>query len=194
MSKINPKTGNDILDLNDQDFVKKILSYYIYGQENPPKPEELKNTKYINRKDTITLDVDIHDFLKTTGLGKTGAYQFTTIRRFFKNDRENSINFSTFRERVDSMVYKEINDKGENIGLSHQDIEKRADGTYAITFKAFRYFFYKEAPAINKEAGFNKSKEPESPYYFYRDKIYNDENLSKNAFAFGSVNLTYDTD
>ena len=38
-----------------------------------------------------------------------------------------------------------------------------------------------------------KSALPVRDYYFYWDKDYNAEYLSKNAFVFGSVKLTFDT-
>lgn len=82
--------------------------------------------------------------------------------------------------------------------LTIQEVEKRfpesvsktAEGEQKVTYDALRRIIYKES--TNEDSTFVKSGKANLDYYFYWDKSYNDANLSKNAFVFGSVKLTFD--
>ena len=50
------------IDLNNPDYAKIVLSYSLWGQANPPAPEEITNEKWIDRKDVITLEIDPQQF------------------------------------------------------------------------------------------------------------------------------------
>ena len=37
-------------------YAEKVLSYYLWGQENAPKPSEIADEKYANRSENLTME------------------------------------------------------------------------------------------------------------------------------------------
>ncbi|QKF85786.1 hypothetical protein CBLAS_0593 [Campylobacter blaseri] len=54
------------LDLNG-DYSSEVLSYYLWGQKNAPSKSEIADTKWIDRKEGITLNVDGEELAKKLG-------------------------------------------------------------------------------------------------------------------------------
>ena len=63
----NNKTNEEHdLNLND-DFTTQTLSWYIWGQKEAPRPNEVADEKWIDRQKEITLKIDPNQFLQKAG-------------------------------------------------------------------------------------------------------------------------------
>lgn len=189
--------ANFKLDLS-KDYATQMLSFYLYGKEAAgqiPARDKIANSKWI-RNETMTVDVNSVAFMEATGLKNFNPYEFTVIRRFFKNEHEaNTILLAKhFNKDNEIILNSQINELNKNISLSKEKdklviVDKNDDGTYSLNYQAFRYFFYE-----SESNNFKISAAPVADYYFYHSEVLNQENLNKNAFVFGSSKLTFNTD
>ncbi len=66
-------------------YAEKILSYYLWGQETPPAPDEIANSRFIDlRSKTFTIDVDAQQYMDKVGHNIALAEQ-VMFQRFFNN-------------------------------------------------------------------------------------------------------------
>lgn len=160
------------LDLNTN-YANKVLSYYLWGMDDPPSKTNLISENWVDRAktDQIVLNIDTRSFLDKTGLYQYHPYEFGVIRKFFNNEHENG-------------------SKDFNV-LKNGNLQKFSNGELSLTYNEIRSYLYRESN--NPDSNYMKSALPVRDYYFYWDKDYNAEYLSKNAFVFGSVKLTFDT-
>ena len=167
MSGNNQTPKNETLDFSGN-YAVEMLSYYLWGQKTAPKPEEIADEKWMDRKER-TVQIDAVGYMEKTGLSQFDPYRFAVIRRFFTNNHEtDSTPWDTF---------KKINKLQKNNGL------------YELTYKQFREYFYQ---VRSENYGF--SEIPKEDYSFYFDKSYNEQYESDNAFVFGSAKMTFDTE
>lgn len=166
------QTKKFVLDLSGN-YTSEVLSYYLWGQKTPPSKTEILSDKWIKRADEekVILQIDSKQFLDKTGLEKFHPYEFKLVERFFKIEHESG-----------SMNVNDVIKQYPN------HIKHLPNGEISLSYEAVRNFIYTKNSAL-----FIASEFPLKDYYFYWDKIYNIENISKNAFVFGSVKLTFDT-
>ena len=81
------------ISLVDGDFAIKILSWYLWGQEKAPKPEELADAKWIDRKGNIELEYSTVELLEKAG-EFVNAKDFKLFEVFFsgKTNKKSSLN------------------------------------------------------------------------------------------------------
>lgn len=106
------------LDLNTN-YANKVLSYYLWGMDDPPSKTNLISENWIDRAktDQIVLNIDTRSFLDKTGLYQYHPYEFGVIRKFFNNEHENGSkdfnvlkngNLQKFSNGELSLTYNEI--------------------------------------------------------------------------------------
>ena len=159
------------ISLIDGDFAIKILSWYLWGQEKAPKPEELADTKWIDRKGNIELEYSTVELLEKAG-EFVNAKDFRLFEVFFsgKTSKKNSLN-------------------NGNKQLTANQCEKFEDGKYYLTQDQFAELFYNDANDKTKE----KAKKATTKVYLYNRALL-DEDFAKVAFLFGSIAVGLDTD
>ncbi|MDD7423329.1 MAG: VWA domain-containing protein, partial [Campylobacter hominis] len=103
------------LNLNG-DFSAEVLSYYIWGQKTAPSPSEIASSKFIDRKDKITLNIDTNEFISKTG-EIVNTKDFKLFEVFFSGKTKD----------------------GNNIDLSDYAM---INGEYSLTQEQFADIFY----------------------------------------------------
>lgn len=177
------------LNLND-DFTTQTLSWYIWGQKEAPKPNEVADEKWIDRKDEITLKIDPNQFLQKTG-NIINARDFKLFNTFFsgKTQDRNNLNIKNIKTNI-----------------------KYKNNEYYLTQKQFADLFYKDKngkpiKVKNKKNEIinlyeaakypRESKDPKSNHPT-RVSLYNrnldNPDFAKLAFVFGSLKVGLDTD
>lgn len=159
------------ISLVDGDFAIKILSWYLWGQEKAPKPEELADAKWIDRKGNIELEYSTVELLEKAG-EFVNAKDFKLFEVFFsgKTNKKSSLN-------------------NGNKQLTVGRYEKFEDGKYYLTQEQFVNLFYND----DDEELRRKARNPETSVYLYNRALL-DEDFAKVAFLFGSITVGLDTD
>ncbi len=167
------QTKKFVLDLSGN-YTSEVLSYYLWGQKTPPSKTDILSDKWIKRanEEAVVLHIDSKQFLDKTGLEKFHPYKFRLIERFFNTEHESG-----------SMNIKEVIKQFPN------QIKYLSNGEISLSYEAARNFIYLKDSTLFKDSALLLKD-----YYFYWDEIFNAENISKNAFVFGSVKMTLDKD
>lgn len=86
------------LNLNSSDFAKEVLSYYIWGQDTQPPVSKIASSKWIGRKDGVTLQINSDQFLNKIG-NAVNAKDFKLLEVFFsgKTKGGNSLDREYFK-------------------------------------------------------------------------------------------------
>ena len=189
----NNKTNEEHdLNLND-DFTTQTLSWYIWGQKEAPKPNEVADEKWIDRQKEITLKIDPNQFLQKAR-NCVNAKDFKLFNTFFSGKTGNHDKLNL-----------------QNIDLEHGNIEFK-NGEYHLTQEQFADLFYKnkngkpiivknkkdeiinlyEAAKYPRESKDPKSNHPTHVSLYNRNL--NNPDFAKLAFVFGSLKVGLDTD
>ena len=76
-------------DLNlNNDYAKEVLSYYIWGQDTQPPINKIADSRWIDRKGTVTLKIDANQFFdKARNIAN--AKDFKLFEVFFSGKTKN---------------------------------------------------------------------------------------------------------
>ena len=98
-------TKDNCLDLT-KDYGVAMLSYYLWGQSNAPKPEEISSAKWIDREN-ITVKVSASKYMELVDK-YTNAANFAVFNKFFNhNFTKDELNF--VNAKLNSNGYYVIN-------------------------------------------------------------------------------------
>ena len=154
------------LSLSNNDYATEVLSWYIWGQNSQPPRDKVADSKWIDRQETITLNIDPNEFLQKAG-ECVNAKDFKLFEVFFSGKT-----------------------KGGN-NLSKAYINKRpVNGEYVLTQEEFAFLFYNDAPK-DYDIAKNPKINPATVSLYNRNL--NNPEFAKLAFVFGSLKVGLET-
>ena len=154
------------LSLSNNDYATEVLSLYILGQNSQPPRDKVADSKWIDRQETITLNIDPNEFLQKAG-ECVNAKDFKLFEVFFSGKT-----------------------KGGN-NLSKAYINKRpVNGEYVLTQEEFAFLFYNDAPK-DYDIAKNPKINPATVSLYNRNL--NNPEFAKLAFVFGSLKVGLET-
>ena len=178
MSQVNNigvnSVDNNTIDLNDSDYSAKVLSYYIWGQKKPPKPDELSNIKWLNRSEVV-IGVDGKDFANKYG-HLFNLKDLKLMHTFFSGKTAN----------------------GTKLDVSNLNTSIKTVGNeYILTHNEFVELFYGEFKHSDQvpnlyEVALNPKNFSASHSFYNRGMHEND--YAKRAFVFGTTEVGLDID
>ncbi|MBQ9259548.1 MAG: hypothetical protein IJ187_06835 [Neisseriaceae bacterium] len=60
-------SNNPKIKLFEGNYAQKVLSYYLWGQENPPEATDVADEKWIRNEESITVEIDATDYMQQIG-------------------------------------------------------------------------------------------------------------------------------
>ena len=156
------------LNLNG-DFSTEVLSWYIWGQNSQPPRDKMADEKYIDRQESITLNIDPNQFLQKVG-NCVNAKDFKLFETFFSGKTKGGNNLNT------NYINKEP-----------------INGEYILTQEEFADLFYNDTDDI-KDYDIAKNPRTNTATISLYNRNLDNPDFAKLAFVFGSLEVGLDTD
>ena len=168
---MNQKIMNQ-LNLKDNNYPSKVLSYYLWGQPKAPTPTEIADEKFIRPVNaSTTVQIDTQQYMEQIVRPNFELGAVKLFETFFSGETRKSENGTSEKVNVKNIV-------------------KLNNGVYSLTHEEFVKNFYPK----NKGIGDNTIKDAENaelPLYHYDINIDSPDYWMR-AFVFGSTKFKLD--